>query len=96
METKNPDYQDVIGRVLDASPSDYIKVCSIYKCGVSCLADIKCSELRDMYGQAVWKESCHVPVVISASLFCAEVHNSSQKTPIHSPASTIDDGRYVL
>lgn len=33
METKNPEYQDIIGKVLDASPSDYIKICSIYKCG---------------------------------------------------------------
>ncbi|CAD5209189.1 unnamed protein product [Bursaphelenchus xylophilus] len=33
METVDKSMQDVIGRVTDASPSDYIKICSIYKCG---------------------------------------------------------------
>ncbi|KAI6226087.1 Metalloendopeptidase [Aphelenchoides besseyi] len=34
METKNPNYQEIIGKTTDASPSDYIKICNIYKCGI--------------------------------------------------------------
>ncbi|KAK5986469.1 hypothetical protein GCK32_004348 [Trichostrongylus colubriformis] len=32
METKDPDYQDVIGNQHDASPTDYFKICEIYRC----------------------------------------------------------------
>uniref|UniRef100_A0A7E4V078 Metalloendopeptidase n=1 Tax=Panagrellus redivivus TaxID=6233 RepID=A0A7E4V078_PANRE len=32
METLDPAYQDIIGHVTDAAPSDYLKICSIYKC----------------------------------------------------------------
>ena len=29
---KNHQFQNVIGRVMDAAPSDYLKICSIYNC----------------------------------------------------------------
>ncbi|KAK0426545.1 hypothetical protein QR680_009766 [Steinernema hermaphroditum] len=34
METFDPSFQDVIGRVNDASPSDYRKICILYECKV--------------------------------------------------------------
>ncbi|KAE9554392.1 hypothetical protein FO519_002384 [Halicephalobus sp. NKZ332] len=32
METLDPAFQNVIGKVSDAAPSDYLKICSIYSC----------------------------------------------------------------
>nr|CDJ98346.1 Peptidase M12A domain containing protein [Haemonchus contortus] len=32
IRTKDPNYQDVIGNVEDASPNDYLKICKIYGC----------------------------------------------------------------
>ncbi|VDM73070.1 unnamed protein product [Strongylus vulgaris] len=32
METLNPEFQDIIGKSKDATPSDYRKVCEIYSC----------------------------------------------------------------
>uniref|UniRef100_A0A915CQJ8 Metalloendopeptidase n=1 Tax=Ditylenchus dipsaci TaxID=166011 RepID=A0A915CQJ8_9BILA len=32
METLNKEFQDVIGKVTDAAPSDYFKICNIYSC----------------------------------------------------------------
>ncbi|KAF7633702.1 Metalloendopeptidase [Meloidogyne graminicola] len=32
METLNKQYQDIIGKVKDAAPSDYLKICNIYSC----------------------------------------------------------------
>ncbi|CAJ0596169.1 unnamed protein product [Cylicocyclus nassatus] len=32
MRTRDPRYQNVIGNVQDASPSDYLKVCRMYGC----------------------------------------------------------------
>lgn len=32
METLDPNFQNVIGKVADAAPSDYLKICSIYAC----------------------------------------------------------------
>ncbi|KAK5980210.1 Metalloendopeptidase [Trichostrongylus colubriformis] len=37
METKNPKFQNIIGKAKDASPSDYRKICAIYGCK-SCMS----------------------------------------------------------